>query len=164
MTGGRAILVGYDDGHPARAALRWAAEEAQLRSVGLIVAYVSSPGWELELAALQINPDPIRRDLEQQLRGSWIEAVRMLDVPCETRFVYGQPGPVLVELADAEDVACIAVGVNRHTRLHERVLGSVGIYLVHHAGCPVVQVPAGAPHDGVGLTYRNREAHRSRSR
>jgi hypothetical protein len=54
---------------------------------------------------------------------------------------------MLVELARTENVACIAVGVNRHNRLHERLVGSVGIYLSHYAPCPVIQVPASARHD-----------------
>lgn len=135
------ILVGYDDSHAARAALQWAAGEAALRPTGLIVAYVSSPGWEWELAALQINPDPIRHDLEHQFYGPWLEPVRAYGIDCDARFLQGQPGPRLAEIAEIEDAACIVIGVNRHNRLHERLLGSTGIYLAHHAHCPVVQVP-----------------------
>ncbi len=68
------IVVGYDDSAPARAALSWAAVEADHRRARLLVVHVVSSAGEWELAAAQVNPDPIRREFERLLADEWTAA------------------------------------------------------------------------------------------
>lgn len=69
------IIVGYDHGPAAQGALRWALDYARRTNAELVVVYAVSSSWEWELAAIQVNPDPIRHEIRQLLAESWTEAV-----------------------------------------------------------------------------------------
>jgi len=138
----RPIVIGYDDSLPSQAAMRWAAREAALRHAWVLVVHAVSPAFEWTLAALQINTDRHRSDLARQLRGPWTNVLRARDVPYGARVVTGRPGAVLLDLARANDAACIVIGASRERRFAHWSDGPVGRFVLHHARRPVISVPA----------------------
>ncbi len=52
----------------------------------------------------------------------------------------GDPGPAIVEAAEAEHVDLVVVGTRGRNRVERAVLGSVSDHVVRHAHCPVLIV------------------------
>lgn len=135
------IVVGYDDTPAARAALAWAADYAAAVGGELLVVYVSSAIVELELAAAQIDADPIRRSFEHRLEGEWTASLRQRRISFRTKVVVGRVATELMRLARAEHAALIVIGMTGRGTLGELTFGSAEHELVKHAVRPVVAVP-----------------------
>ncbi|MGW4458021.1 universal stress protein [Streptomyces albidoflavus] len=143
----RPVIVAGVDGSPtSREALRWAAEEARLRTATLRVVC----GWEwsspfnligpaLEYAA----PDADTPSMEELTRAKAEEVVGETlgeepGVPVEVRVVQGPATRVLVDAS--EGATLIVVGTRGHSGLKGAVLGSVSRHVTQHARCNVVVV------------------------
>ena len=145
----REIVVGIDDGPAAAAALRWAAEQAQVTGRPLRVVHA----WQLssfeqatgskqyvEAALADARARATRWALDA-LGANASEVLWSLDI------VEGGPGPALVERS--RDAHLLALGTHEHTGLRRTILGSVSHYCLSHAAAPVVAVPRPreAPHE-----------------
>jgi nucleotide-binding universal stress UspA family protein len=139
------IVVGVDGSEGSKAALRWALDEARIRRVPLQVVYVF---WALPL--LGPNEDLLEHWLEEPARAT--EAVRAFvsstvgeptDVEIWPVALQGTAADSLIEAARSADL--LVVGAHAGGRLSGLVLGSVSVQCLHHAGCPVVLVPAAPP-------------------
>lgn len=64
----------------------------------LVVVYAVSSAWEWELAAIQVNPDPIRHEIQQLLAQSWTAAVRAAGVLHQTDVAVGGARPTRCSL------------------------------------------------------------------
>lgn len=137
------IIVGYDHGPAAQGALRWAVDYARRTNAELVVVYAVSSSWEWELAAIQVNPDPIRHEIRQLLAESWTEAVRAAGVPYQTEVAVGRPADALLASARHHEASLIVLGMTGRGTLGELVLGSTGRAVAHHAVRPIVTVPEG---------------------
>lgn len=136
------LVVGCDNTEASKAALRWAAHYATGHDAAIHVIYVMSALTEWELAAVQVNPDPLRHEYEQLLEGEWTEALRDTEVPYTTHVAIGRPADELMRYARREHAALIIVGMTGRGTLAELVFGSTTHDLQHHALRPVVAVPA----------------------
>lgn len=135
------IVVGVDGSSGARAALRFAVEEARLRGARLRIV----TAWHVPPMAYSggfaVPFD--RRDFEQ---GATAVAENALaDLGEETEgldvdhvAVEGQPAQVL--LAEAEGAELLVVGSRGHGGFAGLLLGSVSQQCAHHARCPVAIV------------------------
>ncbi|MEV7939405.1 MULTISPECIES: universal stress protein [unclassified Kitasatospora] len=141
------IVVGTDGSTPARHAVTFALREAQLRGTGLraVCAYEYTPtqhsGFE---RTVDSGPIPQQRDLvtqavadsveelQQQLGGPSVE----VEIVCER----GRPAQVLLEAS--KDASLLVVGSRGSGAWGRLTLGSTSTEVVHHAGLPVVVVPA----------------------
>jgi len=141
--------VGVDGSDASREALRWAIENA---SEGDLVRAVYV--WQLFRGP---RPDVVPVSELQRVRpeadrfiNEVVDAVTAgLDGPLpriERVSYYGHPGRWLVDLSDEVDL--LVVGSRGLGGFKGLLLGSVGSYVVHHAHCPVVVVPAGPTDDG----------------
>ena len=141
--------VGVDGSDASRDALRWAIENA---SEGDLVRAVYV--WQLFRGP---RPDVVPVSELQRVRpeadrfiNEVVDAVTAgLDGPLpriERVSYYGHPGRWLVDLSDEVDL--LVVGSRGLGGFKGLLLGSVGSYVVHHAHCPVVVVPAGPIDDG----------------
>lgn len=141
------IVVGVDNSDGAKAALRFALEEAKLRGARLRAVHawqfasIDAPGIEAsgqpmfgaEIADLQRS---VAASFEATLREA-IPDTNGTDV--EHRIVEGTAAAALVEESRGADL--IVVGSRGLGGFRGLLLGSVGQQVAHHAACPVVIVP-----------------------
>jgi nucleotide-binding universal stress UspA family protein len=137
------IVVGYDHTPPAHGALAWGIDYSRRSDAELIIVYGVSSAWEWELAAIQVNPDPIRREIGQLLRQDWTAPVRAAGVPYQTEVLVGRPADVLLASARRHEAALIVLGMTGRGTLGELIVGSTGREVAHHAVRPIVTVPTG---------------------
>jgi len=136
------IVLGFDDSNAARAARAWAARQALLTAGEVLVVYVRAALAEWELAAAQIDPDPIRREYERRLDDEWTADLRARNVPYRTKATIGRIADELMQIARAEDAALIVIGMTARGTISELMFGSTQRELAHHAVRPIVAVPA----------------------
>ena len=86
----KTIVVGLNGSEEAARALQWTACVAQRKSGRVVAVRAVSRIGIWELAALQVNPDPVLRGYEEQLRGRWTAPLRGLGVEYTTRLERGE--------------------------------------------------------------------------
>ena len=140
------IVVGFDGSAPAESALTWAADEAALRGVELLVLRA----WDFsqELAAILaergmaegVPPETevaavVQARLEHDV-AAVLPAERLATVRC--RAAEGHPAALLLEAGADADL--IVVGPRGRGRVASLLLGSVTLACVQQATRPVVVV------------------------
>ncbi|MDP9417827.1 MAG: universal stress protein [Actinomycetota bacterium] len=130
-----AIVVGYVPKPEGRAALRRAAEEAQLRSSRLVVVNSNRGGRELtaeeseqydaELAGVgeQLTAAGLEHEVRQLVRGN-------------------DPAEDLIAIAEEVAADFIVIGLRRRTPVGKLILGSNAQRILLDAPCPVLAVKA----------------------
>jgi|SoimicmetaTmtLPA_FD_contig_51_879975_length_1734_multi_2_in_0_out_0_2 nucleotide-binding universal stress UspA family protein len=138
------IVVGLDLSPSARAALRWAAEQARgtgqpLRAVNAVDV---SPAYNIELGmggvAVPMEASALDATYREAIAAVFDSVQAGLGWRLE--FFSGEAGPVLV--AESVGAALLVVGTQEHAGIGRLVSGSVSHYCLSHAQCPVVAVPA----------------------
>jgi nucleotide-binding universal stress UspA family protein len=144
-----AIVVGVDGSEASREALRWAADEARLRSARLVAVHAWSfvpaqPIGDPGMLAVPAGDLPGQLDAESEAArlaldeavGDALGADPGIDV--ERKLVEGDAGETLVkEGAGAE---LLVMGSHGRSGFKAALLGSVSRFVVDHAPCPVVVV------------------------
>jgi nucleotide-binding universal stress UspA family protein len=140
------IVVGVDGSESARAALRFALQEARLRSAAVraVVAWQVPVGaYEAALATGSLGEelsgaahDRLAHELDQVADVAG-------DVTVER--IVREGGPAGVLLDEAADADLLVVGSRGLGGFRGLLLGSVGQQCAHHAPCPLVIVPH--PHE-----------------
>ena len=136
------LVVGVDGSDGARAALRFAVDEARLRDARLRVV----TAWHVPVLAYGggIAPPPLPDmgdDLESAARASVENALAGVasdGVEIETVVREGRPVEVLLEEAEGADL--LIVGSRGLGGFGGLLLGSVSAQCAQHAHCPVVIV------------------------
>lgn len=130
-----AIVVGYIPQAEGRAALRRAAQEAQLRGARLIVVNSARGGRDFD------SEDAVRSEAEldavrKELADAGVEAeVRQL--------VRGQDvAEDLIAIAEETAADLIVIGLRRRTPVGKLILGSNAQRILLDAPCPVLAVKA----------------------
>jgi len=145
------IVVGIDGSEASSEALRWAAEEARLRSAPLVAVYAWSfvppqPIGDPGMLAVPAGDLPGQLDAERAVAEGALESAvsealgAEPDVSVERRLVEGDAGDVLV--GESESAELVVVGSHGRTGIRAALLGSVSRHVVNHAACPVVVVKA----------------------
>lgn len=142
-----AIVVGVDNSDGAKAALRFALEEAKLRGARLRAVHA----WHfasLGAPAIEASAQPmfgvefadLQRSVEASLEATLHEAIPDSGgVDVERRVVEGTAAAALVQESRGADL--LVVGSRGLGGFRGLLLGSVGQQVAHHAACPVVIVP-----------------------
>jgi nucleotide-binding universal stress UspA family protein len=134
------ILVGADGTDHSRAAVRWAAREAQRRNLPLRVTYVYD--WDSHEARYDPrynDPDVIRKHAEGVAGTAAYEARKVTPhLAVEADPVIGHPAARL--LAEAGDADLVVLGSRGHGGFAGLLLGSVSQRVATHAPVPVVVV------------------------
>ncbi|MFG2309224.1 universal stress protein [Streptomyces sp. NPDC048566] len=135
----RTVTVGLDGSPESIAAAEWGAREAELRGLPLRLVHVTAPG-----------PDPLAQAplLAAETRQEWAERM-----PRETAEDLGARHPgtdVVVErheghaaeilVSTAADTEVLVLGSRGLSEVGGFMIGSVGLAVAAHAGCPVVLV------------------------
>ena len=142
-------MVGVDGSDASHDALRWAAEEAKLRSATLVALHawsfvpaqpIGDPGMLAVPAgdlAGQLNAenDAAQIGLDQAVEDALGAGS---EVQLERRLVEGDAGEALV--AASKDAVLVVVGSHGRSGFKAALLGSVSRHVVDHAACPVVVV------------------------
>ena len=145
------IVVGIDGSPASVAALRWAADEAELRGARLVAIHA----WAFVPPAPMVEPGMVpmpamdyagtleaeRTAVEEELDALFVEAFP--DGPAvsiERRLVEADPGEALE--AESRDADLVVVGSRGRSGIAAALLGSVSRHVLHHAACPVVVVKA----------------------
>jgi nucleotide-binding universal stress UspA family protein len=131
------IVVGVDQSTQARAALRFALEEAQLRGARLIAVHAidpfgTYPSLAVDVSAVHGAAAQLLEDATSDVNGEGD------GVEIERRIIEGAPGAVLVE--ESREADLLVVGSRGHGGFVGLLLGSVSQQCAHHARCPVVIV------------------------
>jgi len=139
------IVAGVDNSPGAKAALRFAVEEARLRHATLRVVhawqpgYIGAPGIEASSTTFGAELD-LRVGAQEALEQSLRETIPDTDgIELERRVVEGAAAAVLVD--ESRDADLLVVGSRGLGGFRGLLLGSVGQQCAHHAACPVVIVP-----------------------
>ncbi|MEY8017522.1 universal stress protein [Mycobacterium servetii] len=139
-----AVLVGVDGSAAALGAVRWAAHDAALHRVPLVLVHVidaALPEW-FEVAALT----DFGQRQQRRARGFVESAIKVAEestdghgpVHIEGKVLTSATIPTLVGLS--AQAAMVVVGYRRRDALARSVLGSVSSALVYHAQCPVAVI------------------------
>ncbi|MEU5992419.1 universal stress protein [Spirillospora sp. NPDC047418] len=137
---GRAVLVGFDASPAAERAVRWAAAEASLRGVPLLVCHAWT--WPYPLT-------PRDQDTLEIVQGmaalALDEGVRLAcriapDLDVRPLLVKGTPPGALLEAS--ADAALIVIGARGAGGFDKLPIGSTALHVPAHADRPVVVVPA----------------------
>lgn len=149
MTGVRPqIVVGLDGSPESLTAARWAAHEARLREVAVLLVHAfdipvfGALGYTIPAdlsEELYRAGDQLLADVAHDLRAQDPE------LPITGRQVRADPRPVLVELS--ERAVLTVVGTRGGGRIPEAILGSAAQHLTSHGRSPVAVIPAGTPAD-----------------
>lgn len=132
-----AIVVGIDQSIEAKAALRFALEEARFRRASLLAVHAMDPFGTYPSLAVDVSA--VHRGAEDLLENVVSEVAGADDgVEIDRRVVEGAPGAVLV--AEARGADLLVVGSRGHGGFAGLLLGSVSQQCAHHAECPVVIV------------------------
>lgn len=136
------IVVGIDGSEESKNALRWALEEARLRSAEVVAVHA----WEAPPAMPEPGPAPgfdlvailpeVQEAGERLVTTVVNEVVGDSDVTVEPVAIAGPPASVLVDAA--RDADMLVVGSRGHGGFTALLLGSVSQQLAHHAPCPLV--------------------------
>jgi nucleotide-binding universal stress UspA family protein len=139
------IVVGVDHSEGAKAALRFALEEAKLRQAKLRVVHawqygtIGAAGVESFYPAVGADLSEVRDAAGQALENALRESLPHPDsVEVEQRLVEGRPAGVLVN--ESRDADLLVVGSRGYGGFTGLLLGSVSQQVSHHAECPVVIV------------------------
>lgn len=137
------IVVGIDGSDRARAALRWAVDEAKLHHDRVVAVFA----WEPPLvAAVDIPPTPDSAYLPELVAEAQQGAEAMLEravaevrgegVEVEPTAIEGPAASVLLDAAEHADL--LVVGSRGKGGLAGLLLGSISQQMAQHAPCPVV--------------------------
>jgi nucleotide-binding universal stress UspA family protein len=152
------ILVGVDGSSECDVAVRWAAQEAQMRDMPITLVHVITPALtETQDKRVQARIDRYRRyiagrmldDASRVVQESCGDA-RIPAINCEQFCAH--PVPALAAMS--KDAHMVVVGSRGLGVIDRHVLGSVSSGLVHHAHCPVAVV-----HQDNSLPPRNANGH-----
>ena len=130
------IVVGYVPKPEGRAALRRAAEEAQLRSARLVVVNSHRGGREYD-GEEAVQDDEQMAVVKQRLAESGVDYdLRQL--------VRGfEPAEDLISIAEANKADLIVIGLRRRSPVGKLILGSNAQRILLDAHCAVLAVKAG---------------------
>ncbi|MGI9196852.1 MAG: universal stress protein [Candidatus Nanopelagicales bacterium] len=138
------IVVGFDGSDHAKAAAEWAAREAVLREVPLLMVNAFAPpagGSSFTLGAY-LSPDAMeglteRVEADLDAAADEVRAAHP-GLTVQTRVLMGGPASALVEAS--EDAEMVVVGSRGLGGFRGLLLGSVGVQVATHAACPAIVI------------------------
>ncbi|HEX2904832.1 MAG TPA: universal stress protein [Jatrophihabitans sp.] len=133
------IVAAVDGSRASRAAVMWAAREAERRNSGLFVVYVCEYGN----ASLWPSPD-LEKELRAFVRPTVDEAITLAQQTAPSITVTGSVmmGPITRMLVGiTEQAELMVLGRSGKGALARHLVGSLTTRLAAHAHCPVIVVP-----------------------
>ncbi len=138
MTEWKMVLVGVDGSPASRAALRWAAAEAEEHRCELVAVCAWGPTVPLisgGASAPRDLPDPAETATTQLLETITEELGENPPIKVQPRVLSGNPAQLLIGLSADADL--LVVGNRGHGGFIGLLLGSVSQQVVSHSHCTV---------------------------
>ena len=150
------ILLALDQNPSSDVVLRWAKEFRRVGPCDFVAGHVNfcTPTYEesaYPLAALA-NPPALQERLERAMRNRVRDQIGDDSVDVIVRPRFGDPGPVIVEIADEKKAHLIAIGAHQRRGIHRLAQFSVSRDVLHQSDMNVMCVP-------VTTRFDPREAH-----
>ncbi len=135
------IVVGLDDSASSMSALAWATEQAAAEHRELTLVHTVNAVTPAYLDASVADPRKAREALLVEAEAVFTAARREVarkapELVVNEVFSFQDPREQLLELS--RHAALVVVGSRGRGKVRSLLLGSVGVALVRHAGCPVV--------------------------
>lgn len=135
------VLVGVDGSPAAKAAVVWAARDAELRNLPLTIVHVVNT----DVATWPPMPFPEKWAVSQQDDGRRVlaEAVKIAEeaalsdhkLSVSSKLVHSTPVSAMIEMSEQAEI--LVVGSAGRGAVARLLLGSVSASVVRHADCPV---------------------------
>ena len=138
------IVVGVEGSDGSRAALRWAIDEARVRSSTVVVVTAYLPTYVPAAPDYGYVPldAPDLVDEVRKMQDELVAEALLLDggppVPFEQHLLEGRAAETLITAS--QDASLLVVGNRGRGGFRGLLLGSVSQHTAHHASCPVVIV------------------------
>lgn len=140
----RRIVVGVEGSGGAKAALRWAIQEARFRSA--VVEVVTAYSTTYVPASPDFNYVPLdTSDLAQEVKrmqdtvvDEVLDELEACEVEIRRTVARGRAPDTLIRVAEGADM--LVVGSRGRGGFRGMLLGSVSQQIAHHGDCPVVIV------------------------
>lgn len=135
------IVVGVDDSSSAKAAVQWAARDAELRNIPLTIVHAFSPGmatWldmPLPPGLARWHQDHGHRLIDDALKIIAETSQRGGPAEVHSELLEAAAVPALIDLSN--DAELMVTGNRGSGTWASRPLGSVSTGLIRHADCPV---------------------------
>ncbi len=144
------IIVGTDGSQGATAAVDWAAHEAVLRRLPLVVLAVVEPNWVAVTPGVPAVPTPTVGGRPGYVDDAVDRVTRAWPAIVVTgQHAAGHPASVMVTAS--ADASMVVVGARGRSRVAEVLLGSVSRHVSAHAHCPAVVVHEAADRPGASV-------------
>jgi nucleotide-binding universal stress UspA family protein len=138
------IVIGVDDSPAGKHALQLGLHEASIRGTRVRVVHawmpsanvpMTGPGMvaPIDTEALETAAETLLRAVVEKVAGEGADQIARVVVEAPA-------GEAIIQ--EAHDAELIVVGRRGRGAVKSIVLGSVSSYVVHHATCPVLVVPA----------------------
>ncbi len=137
---GRAVLVGFDASPAAERAVRWAAAEASLRGVPLLVCHAWT--WPYPLTPRDGDALEIVRGRGALALDDGVRLARQTAPGLDVRPLLAKGTPPGALLESSTEAALIVVGARGAGGFDKLPVGSTAVHVPAHADRPVVVVPA----------------------
>jgi len=140
----RKIVVGVEGSGGARAALKWAIQEAKFRHATVVVVTSYSPSYvpvSPDFTYFPVDNFNVEEEVERMQKNLTQEVIAEAcgeDVPIIYVRKKGSPADTLMEIA--EDADMLVVGSRGRGGFRGLLLGSVSQQIAHHGCCPIVIV------------------------
>jgi nucleotide-binding universal stress UspA family protein len=132
------IVVGVDGSESSKRALRWAIRQAELTggTVDAVTAWHFPPAYGVAPVGVDAGVD-FEGDAKRTLTEALTEVSGLApEVPVNPLIAEGHAATVLLEAARGADL--LVVGSRGHGGFTSALVGSVSLYCVLHAHCPVL--------------------------
>ncbi|WP_329296794.1 universal stress protein [Streptomyces pseudovenezuelae] len=138
----RAVVAGLDGSSESRAAVEWAAREAEMRGLPLKVVHVWEPVPE-PMAQAPLLGAETQQHWSERIPREAVEGLRLRHPGIEITMQQSSGGAADTLVKAAEDAELLALGSRGFSGIGGFMVGSVGLAVVAHAERPVVLVRAG---------------------
>ncbi|HYT12784.1 MAG TPA: universal stress protein [Candidatus Nitrosopolaris sp.] len=141
----RRVVVAADGSPASNRGLEQVADLAHRLGAKVVVVFVR----HLPATALMGNgmaqPSILETldELESEVRQTVIRLVGSMGVEWEFVVRAGSPGEEIVKVVEAKGADLLVVGSNRHSSMHNLLLGSTAAYLATHSPAPVLVMRPG---------------------
>jgi len=149
----RKVVVAADGSPASLQGLERAADLAVRLGAKVVVVFVR----HFPATALMANPvtEPnlmaALDEQESEVRQAVLRLVGSTGVAWEFVVRLGSPGEEIVKVAEEKSVDLIVIGSDRHSSLHNLLLGSTAAYVTTHSPCPVLVVRSAAQNKRAAL-------------